>query len=75
MEPVKKDINKRELSVIERSARNSIIWRLSYVGFNVTTIANVMNMQQSTVSRIIDKRPSKSRIMDSVLFGDKLGGE
>lgn len=75
MESVKKDINRRELSVIERSIRNSIIWRLSYVGFTVNTIANVMNMSQSTVSRIIDKRPSKSRIMDSVLFGDSIGGE
>jgi predicted transcriptional regulator len=62
-----------QLSPIERSARNSIVWRLSYVGFNINTIANIMNMTQSTVSRIVDKRPETSRIIDSVLFGDKLG--
>ncbi len=62
-----------QLSPIERSARNSIVWRLSYVGFNVNTIANIMGMTQSTVSRVIDKRPDRSRVMDSVLFGDKLG--
>jgi predicted transcriptional regulator len=73
MEPVKKDINKRELSIIERSARNSIIWRLSSVGFNVSSIANIMNMTQSTVSRMIDKKPSRSKVIDAVLFGDKIG--
>lgn len=62
-----------QLSPIERSARNSIVWRLSYIGFNVNTIANIMGMTQSTVSRVIDKRPDRSRVMDSVLFGDKLG--
>lgn len=61
------------LSPIERSARNSIVCRLSYVGFNISTIANIMNMTQSTVSRIVDKSPEKSRVIDAVLFGDKIG--
>ena len=73
MEVVKKDINRRELSIIERSARNSIIWRLAGVGFNVSSIANIMNMTQSTVSRMVDKKPSGSKVIDIVLFGDKLG--
>jgi DNA-binding MarR family transcriptional regulator len=73
MNAVKKDINRKDLTIIERSARNSIIWRLSVVGFNVSTIANIMNMTQSTVSRIIDKHPLKSKVIDTVLFGDKLG--
>ena len=73
METVKKDINKRELSLIERSTRNSIIWRLASVGFNVSSIANIMNMTQSTVSRMVDKKPSRSKVIDTVLFGDKLG--
>jgi DNA-binding MarR family transcriptional regulator len=73
MNTVKKDINTRELSIIERSTRNSIIWRLSCVGFNVSSIANIMNMTQSTVSRMIDKKPSRSKVIDTVLFGDKLG--
>lgn len=73
MESVKKDINRRELSIIERSARNSIIWRLSAVGFTVSSIANIMNMTQSTVSRMVDKKPSRSKVIDTVLFGDKLG--
>ncbi len=73
MEAVKKDINRRELSIIERSARNSIIWRLAEVGFSVSSIANIMNMTQSTVSRMVDKKPSRSKVIDTVLFGDKLG--
>lgn len=73
MEIVKKDINRRELTPIERGVRNSIVWRLSSAGFNVSTIANVMNMTQSTVSRVIDKKPEKSRLIDTVLFGAPLG--
>lgn len=62
-----------ELSPIERSARNSVIWKLHTAGFNVSSIANIMGMTQSTVSRVVDKKPERARLMDMVLFGDKAG--
>lgn len=69
MNDVKKVIN-RELSPIERSARNSLVWRLSTAGFTITSIANIMGMTVSTVSRLVDKKPEAPRLMDTVLFGD-----
>lgn len=62
-----------ELSPIERSARNSVIWKLHTAGFSVSSIANIMGMTQSTVSRVVDKKPERAKLMDTVLFGDKLG--
>jgi predicted transcriptional regulator len=73
METVKRDMHKRELSPIERSARNSIVWRLHTAGFNVSSIANIMSMTQSTVSRVVDKKPEQAKLMDTVLFGEKFG--
>lgn len=73
METVKKDINRRELTPIERGVRNSVVWRLSTAGFNVSTISNVMNMTQSTVSRVIEKKPDSGKLIDSILWGK--GGE
>jgi predicted transcriptional regulator len=69
MENVKKDVNKKELSPIERGVRNSVVWRLSIAGFNVSTIANVMNMTQSTVSRVIEKKPESGKLIDTILWG------
>jgi len=66
----KKVINTKELSPIERGARNSIVWRLSTAGFTVTSIANIMGMTVSTVSRLVDKKPEEKRLMDTVLFGE-----
>jgi predicted transcriptional regulator len=71
METVKKDINKKELSPIERGLRNSIVWRLRNAGFNVSTIANVMNMNQSTVSRVIEKKPESGKLIDTILWGSE----
>ena len=70
MNDVKRVINTKELSPIERSARNSLVWRLSTAGFTITSIANIMGMTVSTVSRLVDKKPSEPRLMDTVLFGD-----
>lgn len=50
---------KKELTPMERSARNSIIWQLSDIGFNVTSVSNIMNISPSTISRLIDKKPKK----------------
>lgn len=73
MESVKTIINKKELSPIERGARNSIIWHLSEGGFTVSSIANIMTMTQSTVSRIVDKKPEKTKLIDAILWGVKFG--
>jgi predicted transcriptional regulator len=70
MNDVKKNMGTRELTPIERSARNSIVWRLSTSGFNITSIANIMGMTVSTVSRLVEKKPSDPRLMDTVLFGE-----
>lgn len=69
METVKKDMNRRELTPIERGVRNSVVWRLSMAGFNVSTIANVMNMTQSTVSRVIEKKPESGKLIETILWG------
>lgn len=73
MEPVKKDINKEELSPIERGARNSIIWHLADAGFTISSIARIMSMTQSTVSRIVDKKPERTKIIDTILWGEQFG--
>lgn len=60
------------LSPIERSVRNSVICRLHKSGFTVSSIARVMNVGQSVVSRTITKMKDTPRLMDSVLFGEPL---
>ncbi len=50
----------KELTPLERSARNGIIWQLANHGFSVSSIANIMNMNVSTVSRLADKKPIKN---------------
>jgi predicted transcriptional regulator len=62
-----------ELSPIERSARNSIVWKLHTIGFSVSSIAHIMGMTQSTVSRVVDKKPKGFRVMDTILFGESFG--
>lgn len=69
MNNVKSEVPKRELTPIERGARNSIIWHLNAAGFNVTSISHIMNMGQSTVSRVVDAKPDKYKLMDTVLWG------
>ncbi len=48
----------KELTPLERSARNNIVWQLVNHGFTVSSVANIMNMNVSTVSRIADKKPA-----------------
>lgn len=71
MKAVKEDINTVELSPIERGARNSIIWHLADAGFTVTSIARIMSMTQSTISRIVDKKPERTKLIDAVLWGEQ----
>jgi predicted transcriptional regulator len=63
---------KQDISPIEKGARNSIIWHLNYLGFTNSAIANIMNINVSTLSRIIKGKPKKNRIIDTVLFGVEL---
>jgi transposase-like protein len=51
-------MNKKPLTPIEKSARDAIVYKLAMLGFNVNSIANIMNMNASTVSRIADKKPN-----------------
>ena len=44
-----------KLSPIERAARNSIVVYLFQCGCSINSVARIMNMHQSTVSRIITK--------------------
>lgn len=46
---------KKHLTPIEQSTRRAIICKLHKAGFNVSTIANIMNINKSNVSRAIDK--------------------
>lgn len=48
----------KELTPLERSARNNIVWQLVNHGFTVSSVTNIMNMNVSTVSRIADKKPA-----------------
>lgn len=43
-----------ELTHIERTTRNAIVVQLRKIGFNVTSIARIMGMSVSSVSRISD---------------------
>lgn len=73
MNDVKKVMNKSELTPIERGVRNSVIWHLHDAGFGVSTIANVMNMTQSTVSRVVSSKPERTKLIDTVLWGVPFG--
>jgi DNA-binding Xre family transcriptional regulator len=44
-----------KLSPIEKATRNTIAVYLKRAGFGVTSIANIMGMNTSTVSRLADK--------------------
>jgi DNA-binding NarL/FixJ family response regulator len=44
-----------KLSPIEKATRNTIVVYLKRAGFSVTSIANIMGMSVSTVSRLVDK--------------------
>lgn len=73
MKAVKEDINKGKLTPLERSARNSIIWHLSEAGFTVSSIARVLRINQSVASRIVDKKPERTKIIDTILWGNDFG--
>jgi len=65
----KKVINRKELTPIEKGVRNSVIWHLNDAGFNIGTIANVLNMNQSTVSRVVSNKPERTKLLDTILWG------
>lgn len=58
-----------KLSPIERAVRNKVVKGLSKAGFTVSSIANVMNMHQSTVSRTIESADDFDDVLKAVLFG------
>lgn len=50
---------KKELTPLERRLRNSVVRDLSDFGINNDSIANILNMHKSTVSRILSKGDSE----------------
>ena len=47
------------LSPLEKKARRAVVYFLNYVGFGPTSIAHIMNMHQSTTSRMASDMPKK----------------
>jgi DNA-binding MarR family transcriptional regulator len=60
-----------KLSPIERAARNSLVVYLFQAGCGINSIGRIMNMHQSTVSRIITKDEYRDTTVIEIIQGGK----
>jgi DNA-binding MarR family transcriptional regulator len=55
-----------KLSPLNRATRNTVILFLYNAGYTVTAIAEVMNMTQSTVSRVTDIHSNNKTLLEVI---------
>ena len=60
-----------KLSPIERAARNSLVVYLFQAGCGINSVSRIMNMHQSTVSRIIDKNEYRNTTVIDIIRNGK----
>jgi DNA-binding MarR family transcriptional regulator len=55
-----------KLSPLNRATRNTVVLFLYNAGYSVTTIADIMNMTPSTVSRVTDARVDNKTLLEVI---------
>jgi DNA-binding NarL/FixJ family response regulator len=62
-------VQTNRLSPIDRATRNTVVLFLGNAGYTVGSIAKIMNMSESTVSRVLDAKFDKVTLMDIIFNG------